>query len=97
MPNPGKRKAQISKQPHVRAARLRACGSGAAAAAAAREDGMAEMDIEDELALADEAQRQLEAEAAEMNAEHDDGSVALPVCWLPRAPPCSLACFVLTA
>ena len=42
-------------------------------------------------------ERQLEAEAIEMNAEHDDGSVALPVCWLPRAPPCSLACFVLTA
>ena len=62
---------------------------------------MAEVDIEDALALADEAQRQLEADAAEMNAEHEmavsDGSVALPVSWLPRAPPCSLACFVLTA
>ena len=57
----------------------------------------AEMEIDDELAFADEAQRQLEAEAIEMNAEHDDGSVALPVSWLPRAPPCSLARFVLTA
>ena len=83
MPNPGKRKAQVNKLPQVRAARLRACGSGAAAAAAASEGGMAEMEIDDALALADEAQRQLEAEAIEMNAEHDDGSVALPVSWLP--------------
>lgn len=93
MPNPGKRKAQISKQPHVRAARARACGSGAAAAAAASEGGTGEMEIDDALSLADEAQRQLEADAVEMNAEHEmavsDGSVALPVCWLLFAPPCS--------
>ena len=72
MPNPGKRKAQVNKLPHVRAARARACGSGAVAAAAASEGGMAEMDIEDALSLADEAQRQLEADAAEMNAEMMD-------------------------
>ena len=69
MPNPGKRKAQVNSLPHVRAARLRACGSGAAAAAAASEGGTAEVGIDDALALADEAQRQLEADAAEMNAE----------------------------
>ena len=69
MPNPGKRKAHINNLPHVRAARLRACGSGAAAVAAASEGGTAEMNIEDALSLADEAQRQLEADAAEMNAE----------------------------
>ena len=54
---------------------------------------MAEVDLEDALALADEAQRRLEADAEEMNAEHEmavcDGSVALPVCWLLFAPPCS--------
>ena len=72
MPNPGKRKAQVNKLPQVRAARLRACGSGAAAAAAASEGGMAEMEIDDALSLADEAQRQLEADAAEMNAEMMD-------------------------
>ena len=40
---------------------------------------MAEVDIEDELAFADEAQRQLEAEAIEMNAEmnHGDAQVTL--------------------
>ena len=86
MPNPGKRKAQVNKLPHVRAARARACGSGAVAAAAASEGGMAEMDIEDALSLADEAQRQLQADADEMNAEHSDGSVALLVAWLLLAP-----------
>lgn len=64
------------------AARLRACGSGAAAAAAASEGGTAEMEIDDALALADEAQRQLEAEAIEMNAELNanlgDAQVAFP-------------------
>ena len=79
---PGKRKAQVNNLPHVRAARLRACGSGAAAAAAASEGHLAEMDLEDELALADEAQRQLEADAAEMNAEMNanlgDAQVAFP-------------------
>ena len=85
MPNPGKRKAQVSKLPHVRAARLRACGSGAAAAAAASDGGMAEMAIEDALALADEAQHQLEADAAEMNAEMNANlGDAQVVC--PRTP-----------
>ena len=78
---PGKRKAQVNKLPQVRAARLRACGSGAAAAAAASEGGMAEMDLEDALSLADEAQRQLEADAVEMNAEMMDAE-GEGVAWL---------------
>ena len=87
MPNPGKRKAQVNNMPHVRAARARACGSGAVAAAAASEGGMAEVDIEETLALADEAQRQLEADAAQMNAEMNanlgDAQVVCP--RLPHA------------
>ena len=89
MPNPGKRKAQVNKLPQVRAARLRACGSGAAAAAAASEGGMAEMEIDDALSLADEAQRQLEADAAEMNAEMMDAEGADPA--LPAALPACAA------
>ena len=101
MPNPGKRKAQVNKLPQVRAARLRACGSGAAAAAAASEGGMAEMEIDDALSLADEAQRQLEADAIQMNAEHEmavsDGSVALPLPGSSLLRFARLFCFVLTA
>ena len=83
---PGGRPAKKPRTAAATAARLRACGSGAVAAAAASEGGMAEMDIEDALSLADEAQRQLEADADEMNAEHSDGSVALLVAWLLLAP-----------
>ena len=89
MPNPGKRKAQISRQPHVRAARLRDCGSGAAEAAAASEGGVAEVDNEDALARTDETQHQLEAAAVEMNAELNanlgDAQVVCPYC--PRLMP----------
>ena len=53
---PGGRPAKKPRTAAASATRWHACGSGAAAAAAASEGGMAEVDIEDELAFADEAQ-----------------------------------------
>ena len=92
---PSKRKAHTKNLPHVRAARAPACGSGTAAAAAASDGGTAEMDLEDVLALADDAQRQLEADAAEMNAEimdaEGEGATSCVLARGARLPPRPMA------